>query len=71
MKKIIISPLVTATDLLRIYMNIPKKALSLFIIGIIAMYCMVSHTEEFEQRTDFPPLGRIVPSEYVEIENYH
>ena len=47
------------------------KIFPIVIIGIILLYCIIGHTEEFEQRTDFPPMGHTVPSEYIEVENCH
>ena len=52
-------------------MNKYNTASLIFIIGIISAFCPTGQAEEFEQRTDFPPLGHTDSSAYIEVENYH
>jgi len=44
---------------------------TIFIISLTGILCNTVLAEDFENRTDFPPVGNTDPDAYIEVENYH
>lgn len=52
-------------------MSKSTKVFPILTILILWMSGSFGQAEEFEQRTDFPPIGRTDPAAYIKVENYH
>jgi len=44
---------------------------TIFIISLTGILRITVHAEDFENRTDSPPVGHTDPGAYIEVENYH